>query len=132
MAICGPHRLGAALKFLEAPEPGDDRMWIRSAFWEGKLRPGLEREFVVEIETDIAPAMRTLPGVKDVKALWPKAYEDRSTDIVCQLLVFFANHSDIALMISSDARNAVRKRVAELNSRCFDGRISHINYEYSS
>jgi hypothetical protein len=107
-------------------------MWIRSAFWEGKLRAGQERAFIAQIEADIAPAMRTLPGVRDVRALWPKAYEDRSTDIVCQLLVYFDSESDIALMISSDARNAVRKRVAELNSRCFDGRISHINYEYAS
>jgi hypothetical protein len=107
-------------------------MWIRSAFWEGKFRSGQEQAFVAEIETNIAPAMRVLPGVKDVRALWPKVYEDRPTDLVCQLLVFFTSESDIALMIASDARNAVRRRVAELNSRCFDGRISHINYEYSA
>ena len=107
-------------------------MWIRSAFWEGKLRPGQEQRFKAEINNTIAPAMRTLPGVRDVKALWPKAYEDRSTEIVCQLLVFFDTDSDIALMIASPARNAVRQHVAELNLDCFDGRISHINYEYLS
>ena len=94
-------------------------MWIRSAFWEGKFRPGQERAFVAEIETDIVPAMRGLPGVKDVKALWPKAYEDRSTDIVCQLLVFFANQSDIALMISSDARNAVAQSALPIELALF-------------
>jgi antibiotic biosynthesis monooxygenase (ABM) superfamily enzyme len=105
-------------------------MWIRSAFWEGQLRAGQEEIFMAEINNSITPAMRMLPGVKDVKALWPKSYEERSTDIVCQLLVFFDRETDIALMISSPARNAVRQRVAELNSRSFDGRISHINYEY--
>jgi hypothetical protein len=107
-------------------------MWIRSAFWEGKFRAGQEKAFMAEMDNGIAPAMRVLPGVEDVKALWPRAYEERPTDIVCQLLVFFANETDIALMIASPARNAVRQRVAELNSRCFDGRISHINYEYFS
>ena len=107
-------------------------MWIRSAFWEGKLRLGQEEAFMVEINDSIAPAMRTLPGVKDVKALWPRSYEERSTEIVCQLLVFFDREADIALMISSPARNIVRQQVAALNSRTFDGHISHINYEYFS
>jgi hypothetical protein len=104
-------------------------MWIRSAFWEGKLRPGQEQAFIAEINNSIAPAMRVLPGVKDVKVLWPKQYEERSAEIICQLLVFFDSQTDIALMISSPPRNAVRQQVAELNSRCFDGRVSHINYE---
>jgi hypothetical protein len=107
-------------------------MWIRSAFWEGKLRAGLEKTFVAEMESDIAPAMRMLPGVKDVKVLWPKTREDRPPEIACQFLVFFVHEADIALMIASPARNAVRQRVADLHSRCFDGRLSHINYEYSS
>jgi len=106
-------------------------MWIRSAFWEGKLRPGQEQAFMAEIDNAIAPAMRKLPGVKGVQALWPKAYEDRSTEIVCQFLVFFDSEADLALMISSPGRIAVRERVAELKSRCFEGRISHINYEYA-
>ena len=106
-------------------------MWIRSAFWEGTFRPGQEHAFMAQIEHEIAPAMRRLPGVKGVQALWPKAYEDRSTEIVCQFLVFFDSEADIALMISSPARTAVRERVAELKSRCFEGRLSHINYEYT-
>jgi hypothetical protein len=73
-----------------------------------------------------------LPGVKDVKALWPRSYEERSTEIVCQLLVFFDKEIDIALMIASPARNTVRQQVAALNSRSFDGHISHINYEHFS
>jgi hypothetical protein len=107
-------------------------MWIRSAFWEGQLRPGQEKTFTAEMESAIVPAMRKLPGVKNVRALWPRAYEDRSRDMVCQLLVFFAAETDIALMIASDARNAVRQRVTELNSRCFEGHVSHINYECDS
>jgi hypothetical protein len=107
-------------------------MWIRSAFWEGQVRPGQEEAFTSEMDTAIVPAMRKLPGVKKVTALWPRAYEDRSRDMACQLLVFFTAETDIALMIASEARNAVRRRVAELNSRCFDGHVSHINYEYDS
>jgi hypothetical protein len=106
-------------------------MWIRSAFWEGQLRAGQEQQFKAEMDDAIAPAMRMLPGVKDAKALWPKVYEGRSADIVCQFLVFFEDEVDIALMIASPGRTAVRQRVAELSSRCFMGQISHINYEYS-
>jgi hypothetical protein len=109
---------------------GDNLMWIRSAFWEGQLRPGQEKVFFAEMQNAIVPAMRKLPGVTDVKALWPRVYEDRPRDVMCQLLVFFKDEADIALMIASDARNAVRRSVAELNSRCFDGLVSHINYEY--
>jgi antibiotic biosynthesis monooxygenase (ABM) superfamily enzyme len=104
-------------------------MWIRSAFWEGKLRVGQEQNFKKTLEDEISPAMRTLPGVKDTKVLWPRTYEERSSDIICQMLVFFDEESDIAKMIASPARNAARQKVAELNSRCFEGRVSHINYE---
>jgi antibiotic biosynthesis monooxygenase (ABM) superfamily enzyme len=107
-------------------------MWIRSAFWEGKLLSGQEQTFVAEMNNDIAPAMRGLPGVKDVTVLWPKAYEDRSSELVCQFLVFFEHEADIARMISSPERQAFRQRVAALQSRCFEGRISHIHYEYAS
>lgn len=106
-------------------------MWIRSAFWEGKIRAGEEQTFKSAIDNEIGLAMRALPGVKDTRALWPRKYEDRSTDIVCQFLVFFDNEADIAKMIASPERAAARTRVAELNARCFEGRISHINYEYS-
>ena len=52
-------------------------MWIRSAFWEGRTKPGLENQFRRLIDEEILIGLRRLPGVRNAKALWPAAFEGR-------------------------------------------------------
>ena len=101
-------------------------MLIRSAFWVGKPMPGQESAFCDGIDR-MVPAMRALPGVAGVKALWPERREDAPPDVFCQLLVEFDNPSDCDRMLASAERLALRPRVKGL-AEIFDGTISHIDY----
>ena len=105
-------------------------MLIRSAFWLGTPKAGTEDNFRQVIENDLAPAMRKLPGVAGVKILWPLKLEDQPPPIACQVLVEFESEADLALMLASPGRAALRPRVLAL-AGAFEGRLSHIDYAVS-
>ncbi len=103
-------------------------MWIRSAFWTGKPRSDSEIAFRDAVNDELVPALRTLPGVQDAKALWPRRLEDDPPAVACQILVEFASIADVDRMLASPERAALRTRVREI-AQLFDGAISHIDYE---
>ena len=106
-------------------------MWMRSAFFIGAIRAGYEQRFTKEMNETIVPAMRQLPGVRAVSALWPRRLEDNPPEIACQVIVQFDRREDIELMLQSPGRQSVRERVKEL-LQMFEGRFSHIDYEVGS
>jgi hypothetical protein len=103
-------------------------MWIRSAFWVGKPKVGTESAFRRELDGLIVPALRALPGVTDVKALWPERFEDQPPAIACQILVQFSSEAELEKMLASPERHALRPQVKALAGR-FEGSLSHIDYE---
>lgn len=113
---------------VDRDESGSDASaaWIRSAFWVG--RPHDEAQFHTAIEDDLVPALRTLPGVTDANALWPRKLEDQPPAIYCQILVFFPSREAVDRMLASPERMQLRGRVGALKEM-FDGTLSHIDYE---
>ena len=103
-------------------------MWIRSAFWTGRVKPGNEAAFRNAIDDELVPALRRLPAVKGVRALWPQRLEDQPPNIACQIVVEFDDRDGVDRMLASPERQQVRGRVKELLP-LFDGAISHIDYE---
>ena len=103
-------------------------MLIRSAFWMGHPKPGLEARFRELLDSEIMPMMRALPGVSDARALWPQEREDSPPDLACQILVSFQDRTAMERMLDSAERRHMRAHVAELKAM-FDGAMSHINYE---
>ena len=103
-------------------------MWIRSAFWVGKARPGMEAAFADGINTVIIPGLRDLPGVIDAEALWPRRLEDSSPGIACQIIVRFASAEAIDAMLASPERAAIRAKVQAVLA-AFEGAFSHIDFE---
>ncbi len=99
-------------------------MWIRSAFWVGSAGRG----FRAQIESALVPALRLLPGVSGVKALWPERREDSPPDVALQILVEYDSFVDLERMLASPERHALRDRVNVIASD-FQGSISHIDYE---
>jgi antibiotic biosynthesis monooxygenase (ABM) superfamily enzyme len=102
-------------------------MWIRSAFWSGTIKPGLEDQFKAAIDDELVPALGTLPGVIAVRSLWPRRLEDDPPAIACQIIVEFAGEADVDRMLASPERLKLRGRVREI-AGMFDGGISHIDY----
>lgn len=103
-------------------------MWIRSAFWIGTPKPGMESRLRDHVNRVLVPAFRALPGVRDAKALWPEIREEHPPEIACQFLVEFDTRADVDRMLASDGRREVRPRVLEA-IELFDGKISHIDYQ---
>lgn len=103
-------------------------MWIRSAFWLGAPKPGMEQHFRDQIDGVMVSAIRALPGVRSVQALWPQQREADPPPIACQMLVHFDNREGMERMLASPERAALRPQVLELVAQ-FDGRLAHIDYE---
>ena len=103
-------------------------MWVRSAFWVGRAKPGAEARFTSLVNTVLVPQIAILPGVQAAKALWPVHREDNPPDIACQILVEFESREHVERMLASAERRAMREHVVEIIA-LFDGTISHIDYE---
>lgn len=103
-------------------------MWIRAAYFEGKIFPDNLARFQLIVNGEIVPGIRASPGVRRVNAWWPQKYEDRSEEVFRRIVVEFAAESGIADMLASPERRALRERVLELVP-FFDGKISRINFE---
>lgn len=102
-------------------------MWIRSAFWSGTVKPGLEEAFQAAVDDELVPALGCLPGVLGARSLWPRRLEDDPLAIACQIIVEFAGEDDVDRMLASHERLKLRDRVREI-AGMFDGAISHIDY----
>lgn len=102
-------------------------MWVRSAFWCGRIRPGHEAEFIAAVDEELIPALARLPGVRGARSLWPRRLEDDPPPIACQVIVEFDGEAEVDRMLASPERLALRTRVGEI-AALFDGTISHIDY----
>lgn len=103
-------------------------MRIRAAFWIGAAKAGDEANFRRGIDHELLPAMKTFPGVKDDKALWPQRLEDQPPNLACQVLVEFESRADVDCMLESQERRSLRPRVIAMRG-IFEGSLSHIDYE---
>ena len=103
-------------------------MWVRSAFWVGRPKQGEDDAFVQGVNNIIVPGLKTLPGVLDAEAFWPRRLEDSPPDVCCQIIVRFESVSDIDRMLASPERAAMRERVLAVTQH-FEGAFSHIDYE---
>ncbi len=103
-------------------------MWIRSAFWLGKPKAGMEAQFQALMDNSIVPGLEALPGVRSARALWPKGREDNPPDICCQILVEFDTRAEVDRMLASPERGSMRPKVLEVKA-LFEGQFSHIDYE---
>ncbi|WP_395396104.1 hypothetical protein WBP07_22545 (plasmid) [Novosphingobium sp. BL-8A] len=101
---------------------------IRSAYWLGKPKPGEYDRFCLAMDSDLIACLRSLPGVRSARVLWPQRLEDNPPDIFCQVLVEFDDRAGMERMLASPERSAMRERVLELAGR-FEGRLAHIDFQ---
>lgn len=103
-------------------------MWIRAAYFDGKLLDDCKAEFIAAMENVIMPSIRSCPGLRKASVWWPRQYEDRSEDIFCQIIAEFDSEEGIAEMLGSPERRETREKLKQLLPM-FEGVISHINFE---
>jgi antibiotic biosynthesis monooxygenase (ABM) superfamily enzyme len=100
---------------------------VRTAFFEGVLRPGSEAAFERLLEDTLIPLWRQFPGAEDVSVLRPAAADDGAPTYA---LVLATRYPDLATMnkaLSSDIRELTREPSNRLKS-LFDGRVFHITF----
>ena len=103
-------------------------MWIRSAVWEGAVKPGEEQHFRRLIDGEFRQQLIELPNVRSVRILWPRSLEEWSSRLICQILMDFDDEEGMNVMHASPECQILRGRMADLK-RLIDGTISHVNFE---
>lgn len=104
-------------------------MFIRSAFWIGRAKPEEECKLKDIIEERLARAIVWLPGVANVRVLWPRDVEDNPPAIFCQVLIECKSREALDILLACPERTALRATVLEEALSLFEGSVNHINYE---
>jgi hypothetical protein len=81
------------------------------------------------IDDLIIPGIAACPGVRSVKALWPRKFEDRDGDMVRQIVVELDSEEAIETMLASPERHAMRDILVGQALPLFESRVSHIHFE---
>lgn len=106
-------------------------MWIRTGLFVGRPRAGAEREFRVAVDTELAAALRGLPGVRHLDMLWSQRLDEGAPPIVCQIVMQFDDREAIDAMMASPERLVMRSNAGKILDM-FDGRLVHVDYEVAA
>jgi antibiotic biosynthesis monooxygenase (ABM) superfamily enzyme len=103
-------------------------VWIRTGVFIGRPKAGHDDEFRRLVNTELAAALRMLPGVRHVDMLWARRLDEGTAPIVCQIVMHFDNRAAIDTMMASPERATMRSNAAKILDM-FDGRLLHVDYE---
>jgi hypothetical protein len=103
-------------------------MYIRCAFFEGRVKPGQEEAFARFVKERLVPLWTQFPGAEEVRVLRQRD-SDTDTPHFAMVLAFkFPSLAAIDAALKSDVRSQSRAETAEL-VKMFDGRIFHTVFE---
>lgn len=105
-------------------------MWIRTGLFVGRPKAGQEHEFRHLVDTELAAALRALPGVRHLYMLWAQRLDEGTPPIVCQIVMHFDDRDAIDAMMASPERLTMRSNAGKILDM-FDGRLLHVDYEVS-
>ena len=99
-------------------------MYIRCAFFEGRVKSGHEAAFTSFVHDRLIPLWRQFPGAEDVRVLRQQQADTDEPHYEMVLAIRYPSLAAIDLALKSDVRNRSREETAEL-VKMFDGRIFH-------
>jgi hypothetical protein len=99
-------------------------MYIRCAFFKGRVKPGLEEAFKRHVRQVLVPLWTRFPGAQEVRVLRQSEsdVDDPRLDMV--LSVRFATRQAIDLALASDVRMKSREMSKPL-FEMFEGSVFH-------
>ena len=103
-------------------------MFIRCAFFEGKIKPGQEAAFHQFVRERLVPVWQSFPGAEEVRILRPHDADFAEPAYAMVLAIGYADRAAIERIMESPPRQKAKAETAEL-VKMFDGRIFHINFE---
>ena len=103
-------------------------MFIRCAFFEGKVKPGCEDAFSAFVTERLVPLWTQFPGAEEVRVLRHQESDTEQPHYAMVLAIRYPNRAAIEEALRSDVRARSREETAEL-VKMFEGRIFHTVFE---
>jgi len=103
-------------------------MFIRCAFFEGHVKPGMETQFKSFVRERLVPLWTTFPGAEEVRVLHQTESDTKEPHYAMVLAIKYPSMAAIDLAMKSDVRSQSRNVTQDL-IKLFDGRIFHTVFE---
>ena len=99
-------------------------MFIRCAFFKGRIKPGMEEGFHAHWQDNLVPLWSAFPNLLELRVLREVESDDPDSPFALTMAMKFASRADIAAALDSPVRwqsKEVSKRLFEM----FDGHVIH-------
>jgi hypothetical protein len=103
-------------------------MFIRCAFFEGKVKDGQQQAFHAFVNNHLLPLWTQFPGAQEVRVLSQKESDTDNPHYAMVLAIQYPDLAAIEKALQSDVRAKSRAETAEL-VKMFDGRIFHTVFD---
>ena len=103
-------------------------MYIRCAFFEGKIKAGQEKAFHNFVSEKLVPLWTKFPGAEEVRVLSQKESDADNPHYAMVLSIKYLSMDAINQALASDVRFKSRDVTGEL-VKMFDGRIFHTVFD---
>ncbi len=103
-------------------------MFIRCAFFEGKVKPGCDEAFAAFVKERLVPLWTKFPGAEEVRVLRQSESDTDDPHYAMVLSIRYPSRAAIEQALQSDVRHQSRQETAEL-VKMFEGRIFHTVFE---
>jgi hypothetical protein len=103
-------------------------MFIRCAFFEGKVKPGQDEAFRGFVRDRLVPLWTQFPGADEVRVLHQRDADTDEPHYAMVLAIRYPSLAAIDLAMQSDVR-AQSRRVTQDLVKLFDGRIFHTVFD---
>jgi antibiotic biosynthesis monooxygenase (ABM) superfamily enzyme len=111
-----------------ARNPRTNAMYIRCAFFEGRVKPGCENAFATFVKDRLVPLWTKFPGADEVRVLRQMDSDTAEPHYAMVLAIRYPSLAAIEEALKSDVRQKSREETAEL-VKMFEGRIFHTVFE---
>ena len=103
-------------------------MIVRSAVLEGHVAQERQDAFDRAMREQVLAAIRTYPGLRDVKLRKIAVPEAGAPDVYMSFDLYFDSLAEMDAALASETRQIVRKTIAE-NMSPFQGRVYHLVFD---
>jgi hypothetical protein len=103
-------------------------MFIRCAFFEGRVKNGCEDAFAAFVKTRLVPLWTIFPGAAEVRVLRQHDSDTIEPHYAMVLAISYPTLAAMEQAMQSDVRTQSREETQEL-VKLFDGRIFHTVFD---
>lgn len=103
-------------------------MFIRCAFFKGKIKPGMEAAFHAHWRSSLVPLWSAFPHLLELRVLNEVESDDPESPFPLVMAMKFASREHIALALASPTRWASKETSKKL-FEMFDGHVIHAVFD---